>query len=202
MKNIILNANQIAALQQNKLFVVEPLQKQPPDEYRFVWIKGNVMWFENHAGEVYDIKLPFTPDEKVVGKEPWRLHRTTDMRHHFIEYRDVRFKDVDHEIARISPFGLGIWYSPVTMPKWASRCTVTVKGEPVVKRVQKLTCNELIQLGFPLDIDCGDVSGLSEKQVENLTLGSFIQWWNSKWGKKYPWDADPFIVMMRMEKIK
>lgn len=200
MNYITLTANQIALLQRGELFVVKPLKEQPPKGHgHLLTIRNRKLIFANasHTEQV-NIKLPFTPDQELVVKEIWGAwpYMGGGVQRDSLRYKADGDYQNEHNAWR--------WRSPVTMPKWASRYTVTVKGEPIVKRVQKLTCNELIQLGFPIKNDCGDVSGLSEKQIESLTLGSFIQRWNSLHGypRKYkegyvcwPYSVDSFIKM-------
>jgi len=142
MNYIICTSEEITCIQKVKnepFCLVRPI-KQPSEGYKFNGIDNEMVLFTKTGIEwsqapTVGIKLPFAKGQRLRVKETW-AHTPTG----YVYKAD----GVDKW-----PCGAIIkWNPPTMMPK--SRYILKVVGEPVVKRVQKLTMKEIVQLRKPL----------------------------------------------------
>lgn len=192
---------QIAALQQNRLsLIVLPLKPQPADGARIAlpkeWDSGRAndampafaTWgprqgytlIKEPGRLVYAKKLPFAPGERLWVRES-----------HFIDKDRTLGIVNDQGVAYRADWSSGValrWRSPVTMPRWASRFTLTVTGV-AVKRLQEVT-EEARDAGFR-----GNASG--PWGCEGL-MQDFEEQWATDHGPG-AWDANPFCLFAQVE---
>lgn len=96
-------------------------------------------------------------------------------------------------------------YSPINMPRWASRITLEIVNVRV-ERVQNINQDDIESEGlwyfskeFRDEIciwrDC--VSA-----IRNTRTKYYKEFWNSLNGKKHPWDSNPWVWVIEFKKIK
>ena len=199
MNHIIHTPNELDLLQQDKLVVVRPLKEQPPEGYEplFGVVKDDgTMTFKDiqiHRPPI-NVAIPFTPGQKLVVKETWRIANVIMSKDGHVKVLIDYVSGGEKIWKQTESRNLEGWmnngyyrwyikYSPVTMPQWASRFTV-VAGEPVVKRVQELTFNEILRI---TDTDTSWMSGhnygIARDINENFSVRGFKIWWNSLYAK-------------------
>jgi len=208
--------------------LVRPLREQPPKGYEFMEInyayinndvsrvfrtrniysfadcyknitdRDNLVVFRKTGEEIriyWARKLPFAKGNKLVVKETYRLINIYG--EWYIVYRDGYRKHLSPP-----PFFENFeylcdkWRSGATMPQWASRYTLTVVGEPVVKRVQEITDDKLIKLGVK------PYRGTFSESMDAIPtlLYKFANQWDSRYGKRYLWKANPFVELFQVER--
>jgi len=79
------------------------------------------------------------------------------------------------------------WRPSVHMPRWASRITLEVVNVRVM-RVQDITEEDAKTAAAPL----GRVMGYGHVGMQSHLEG-FIELWDSRFGKKYPWRKNPWV---------
>jgi hypothetical protein len=160
-----------AALDGRLRRIVVPLKVQPPGDWRpapgLVEIHRCDEWGEpveprtkrdvlgmgfTEADGSCGFVMPYAPGDSLYGRETW--HPTLLGDWPFVEYKTDSGGDeylgnsrpitID-QFDRVDSERRG-WRSPVTMPKWASRWTLTV-GEVAVIRVQDVTEAEMREAG-------------------------------------------------------
>lgn len=173
---------------------LEVLKEQPPEGWGY-WMRpvGYFATFiDKKHSRTIDFKLPF-PIGSIVGmKERFRLHRTTDMRSHFIEYMDGSFVDINHETARKSAFALGIWYSSITAPDFAIRHKYKATDVRVC-RVGDVSLNDMIAMGVltaQLQVSASNITLTDTVRVVGV-IGAickweFKQWFNARYSRPRP----------------
>jgi hypothetical protein len=163
-----------AALDGRLRRIVVPLKVQPPGDWRpapgLVEIHRCDEWGEpveprtkrdvlgmgfTEADGSCGFVMPYAPGDSLYGRETW--HPTLLGDWPFVEYKTDSGGDeylgnsrpitID-QFDRVDSERRG-WRSPVTMPKWASRWTLTV-GDVAVIRVWDLTEDEAIECGIEM----------------------------------------------------
>ncbi len=85
------------------------------------------------------------------------------------------------------------WRSPVTMPQWSSRITVTPTAVRVC-RVQDVTEEEAIKLGYR-EV-CGDDNGFFDRPMPP-TYDMQIDW--NKTYTRHPWASNPWVAVANVD---
>lgn len=150
--------------------IVEPLKVQPADDWRpapgLVEIHRCDEWGEpveprtkrdvlgmgfTEADGSRGFVMPYAPGDTLYGREAWaHVPRTAYAMSDGVEQR---LDATDPDMAAVYKAGwercAPRWRSPVTMPRWASRWTLTV-GEVGVIRAKDTTDSEAIEAGIEL----------------------------------------------------
>ena len=106
------------------------------------------------------------------------------------------------------PFGGGKWKSPIHMPRWASRLTLTVT-EVRVQRLQEISEADVVAEGCQLDQYYHDTTADgSNPHMVKIDAGRwqsprawYHQLWNSLHGPG-AWDANPWVVAISFKTHK
>ena len=194
-----------AALRGDLRRIVAPLKVQPPDDWRpapgLVEIHRCDAWGEpvepltqrdvlgmgfTEADGSRGFVMPYAPGDTLYGREAWaHVPRTAYAMSDGVEQR---LDATDPDMAAVYKAGwercAPRWRSPVTMPRWASRWTLTV-GEVAVIRGWDVTEAEAEEAGFLCEI-LGDQGRASS----TTALGVFCDQFNTDhpgaWGRN-PW---------------
>jgi len=86
--------------------------------------------------------------------------------------------------------------SPVTMPAWVSRITLEVVGVRVC-RLAEITEEDARATGVTGDCPIGHIPSY---QKGPLTY-HFSQEWESRYGKRYPWESNPWIWVAKVKRV-
>jgi len=107
-------------------------------------------------------------DGKVVGPPRWHPDLPREMRREMFRQWTIR--------------------SPVTMPRWASRCDVTVRDVRVM-RVQELGNDDLaLALDAPVTWP-----GPGPEPYQRQLDRAFAVTWDARYGKQYPYATNPYV---------
>lgn len=83
------------------------------------------------------------------------------------------------------------WRSPIYMPRWASRLTLTVT-DVLVQRLQDISTTDVIEEGVSLPWVAGGTLAL---MAQGIAKDGYRALWNSLHGPE-AWDANPWIVAL------
>ena len=82
-----------------------------------------------------------------------------------------------------------------TMPPWASRITMEVESVRVCRLHQLCEDDMRMALGTPMDTPA------SHELYRELRT-SFEATWNSRYGRRYPWESNPWGWAARMKRVE
>lgn len=93
----------------------------------------------------------------------------------------------------------GPFRSPIYMPRWASRITLTVVNTRI-ERLQDISGSDAAAEGL---LHCG-VFGYDDcySFFSRGTRGLFQHRWDQLYGKKYPWKDNPFVWVIEFQQVK
>lgn len=136
------------------------------------------------------IKCPFGgPGDTLWVKETWYEDRIPELKY---EHGVVHYK-ADDKLVNASFKGL--WRSPVTMPRWASRFKLYVVNVRV-ERVQDIKPAECISEGvYTIQLNYGPAEG-------PYAIAMFANFWDSINKKDYSWEDNPWVWVASFEVIK
>jgi hypothetical protein len=208
-----LTAEQVRAALGGRLRrIVAPLKVQPAKgQFARLYRTTKIDWqiYEKSGLVVSSHRLPYAPGDSLWGREVW--HPTLLGDWPFVEYKTDSGGDeylgnsrpitID-QFDRVDSERRG-WRSPVTMPRWASRWTLTV-GEVRVCRAKEVTDAEAIETGVgPLCHPLGRTDLLWVGTEEHCRAPSleFKRLWIADHGPG-AWDRNDWCVSAAVETRK
>lgn len=205
--SLILSPHEVrAALDETLGLVVRPVKPQPTTT--LMGHEGEV-WHRVGEGK-YQSGLPDkcplgVPGDRLRCKETYYIHNALG-RH---RSDGLRWGPWGGLPTTISPDGEYIayykagfdrcapmWRSPATMPRWASRITLEVEGVRCVL-VQELTEDDAKVAGMTGECPIGHIPSY---QSAPFTY-HFAQEWENRYGKKYPWDSNPWVWAVKVKRV-
>lgn len=159
MKALTLHDHEVRRLlAAGSVLVMRPVKPQPPEGWR-MWgpiIDGHAAWCEHptqgEKGQVVEVRCPYgAPGDTAWVRETWMrqppdapdgIWYQADNLARWFDGTDTRTEALARQLSRD-----GRWRSPVTMPRWASRCAVSVT-EVAVRQTTELTPADLEPMGW------------------------------------------------------
>ena len=163
-----------------------PMKPQPPEEPLSESHKkwGNVDGRHYYCG----IKSPYQVGDLLYVRETWCLVNDTDYGGElWVDYRATSRYDESRPAGwQKAPDDLGSfpWRLAIHMPKWATRLWLEVV-KVRVERLQEITVEGIITEGLQ--------SHFREHDAVIDLRTQFARLWNSIYGKKYPWESNPWV---------
>lgn len=207
-----------AALRGELGLVVRPVRPQPVDvkvpEEGFVYLsedgivvgRTRVDCLDSRGEPDYDVdvwefpvKFPLgVPGTRLVGKEAWAWSGDTAIPEaDRVASGDVWFAaDPERDNPAIR------WRSPATMPAWASRITLEVEGVRVL-RLADITEEDANRAGDLDHLDQAEVCATAKRYdlAMDDARASFACAWSSRYGRRYPWESNPFVWAVGVKRV-
>jgi len=197
MTALTLHAHEIRRLlSHGSVLVVRPVKPQPhwnPPETIpgfWYWEVEPGKWYcyrDDEIAEIHEYCPLGAPGERRWVRETWR--RSLPSMPNGLEYQAdglLRWFDGSDTVAEYESVTIhrdGRWRSPATMPRWASRCDVTVRDVRVVR---------VDDVGNDMSVEAGHMTTWEEQGWAITGRGNFIGWWNARHGKQYPYADRPW----------
>lgn len=144
----------------------------------------------------WGIKCPYYPGMILWVRETWQLSLAGGF---YVYKADPGRETRNKELCKIDPTLK--WRSPRFMPRAAARIFLEVK-DVRVERLQDITEEDAIKEGFGRKYDCNRImceacynTGWSYPPVLD-----FMETWNHIYGKKYPWESNPWVWVISFER--
>lgn len=148
------------------------------------------------------------PGDVLIGRETWRPCGDLDLNTYIQYHADRACKRWDYsrgywceeaagEIGEETP-----WRSPQTMPAWASRIRLRRVGEARVVRVQGVTPVDAYDAGCLASFVMVATTHFPGFKTQKCTppLEVFRDHWTARYGKRYPWDSNPWVWLACVER--
>jgi len=140
------------------------------------------------------------PGDRLAGKETW-AHDAPSLTECRWRYEDIMGglpgygpyyqADPVHENAGLR------WRSPATMPAWASRITLENCGVRVM-RLAEITEEDARATGVTGDCPIGHIPSYQKGPFAY----HFAQEWESRYGKRYPWESSPWVWAAKVKRVE
>lgn len=135
-----------AALEDRLSLIIEPVPVQPSKDQEFGSVLSDRVNFTNKAtGSCFPVPLPFTVGDRLWCREKWaqcRRHEEGPAFHpHYAADGEVTLYNEATDDRKLLE-----WWPPTSMPRWASRLTLTVTGVEV-RRLWDVTDKEAYEAG-------------------------------------------------------
>jgi hypothetical protein len=210
-----LHDGSITALARPIRFKLELLRKVPPDDICPARLSGWVYWnglgtpdLAEFTKQQYDHGNPCPfgqPGDVLAVKETWR---TEDIKPATWWSCAIRIKanNAVHvtefdEYELWQRYPLGKWQSPVVMPREFVQLRLTVQAVRAV-RVQELTEADILALGIvpTWQQNDGRLHTYYDGWADDQARRALAPWWNARWGKRYPYDSNPWLWLATIGK--
>ena len=187
-------------LAHGSVLLMRPVKPQPPAGVNMIEPWNNGRWelsidhFDGTGELVDDIGCSFgVPGTEHWVRETWvYLEPEHGIRMHVnarLLYRVLYRADGDNPLVS--------WRSPITMPRWASRCNVTVRNVWVV-RVEELSAADLASMGVQERLIAKTYQTSTYYPAENV----FMDYWDTRYGKQYPYAANPYAWVVTIYRTR
>ena len=98
-------------------------------------------------------------------------------------------------------WGIGVWKSPMFMPRAASRIELEITGIRV-ERVQDISGADAIAEGAIESVQwANEEAKQSWLGNEGYAKGCYRHLWNEINGKKHPWDSNPWVWVVEFKRV-
>lgn len=143
--------------------------------------------------EVADIRAAVDPQRTLA--ERYGVAQST-----IWAIKQGRVRLADHEAGERNMPPFSLWRSPLHMPRWASRITLTVT-DVRVQRLQEISEADAIAEGTSCWVCGGQVDGTSEHDCQCFhtkvaAIPSYQVLWDSLNAKRAPWASNPWVIAL------
>lgn len=199
--SLILSPHEVLAALDDRLgLVVRPVKPQPttslPGHEGEIWHHASAgKWA---SGLLLESECPLgTPGDRLVGKETWCRHWRPDTG--YLKEALYRADGIVFD----NPEDGSPWKAATTMPRWASRITLEVVGVRCV-RLQSLTEEDAAKTGIERRTIEGQVYFKNYRSGCWIldSTGSLRTSWSSHYGKRYPWESNPFAWAVGVKRVE
>jgi len=182
---IIFSAPMVRALLGGRKTQTRRVLKPQPDPGQFfghiTYVEAqNLLICRSATGMRQDIRIPYAPGDRLYVRE---AHAFGPLDPPPVIYRATA-EDDGWEVGPDAR-----WSSPIHMPRWASRITLTVT-EIRVQRLQEISTDDAIAEGIDLPPVPGGTLAL---MAQGIAKDAYRGLWNSLHGPD-AWDANPWVV--------
>jgi hypothetical protein len=183
---IIFSGPMVRALIDGRKTQTRRVLKPQPGELDNVFRDGGGHWHvtDSQGAWMSELRIPYAPGDRLWVRES--AH---------IDGREVNYR-TDSEAGGANASGWG-WRSPIHMPRWASRLTLTVT-DVRVQRLQQIRFTDTLAEGVEeTDFYAKRHRACLEQNVGcgSVSFDSFADLWNSIHGPD-AWDANPWVVAL------
>lgn len=180
-----------------------PLKTQPPDNFHHFGMIHNEVWFSSLtreqtnlacAGNYFSLECPYGKVGNILSiKEPWKIHKMNGGSG--IYFEDGAFY-IHSEVSKLSNGkDSQKWRSANTLPKWASRFQVKIKGIDV-ERLHDITDEGTKKEGMFLDyLQPSNLLRIDKLSRKDL----FIVFWDLCYRESFPWESNPYVWVLDFE---
>lgn len=184
---IIFSAAMIRALLDGRKSQTRRLLKpQPPEWVKRMTHEGRCGWIGSGDGHGTLMHVPYAVGDRLWCREGFSYGWPVEENHQLPECNQEHA--ITYRTDGNRPFGGGKWHSPIHMPRWASRLTLTVT-EVRVQRLQEISEADAVADGIEPGrrLSCG---GMSHTAVD-----IFCDIWTSIHGPE-AWALNPWCAVL------
>jgi hypothetical protein len=204
MKSISFSDAMILAILDGRKTVTRRLMKPQPGKHGIQVCTSSPTGYAYNSGimpnrcSCVPVPCPYRPGETVYVKEVWGV---IDLESGYSLRYQPQSKYDDTEViyrAGCDDFTDSLvhkWFSPATMPEWASRLKITFIGVRA-ERIQDITENDLVEEGAN-----GPVPTIQGGEIGESGPPSFVHGFREIWESLYPgsWDKNEWVWRYKFE---